>query len=82
MTNLKSKIKNVKCNIKIRKKAAERKTSLRYILIILFTLQVVFLTSLTGCGKKGPPVPPKKSKSLLDVRLQIADINFPIFFKK
>lgn len=75
MTNLKSKIK-------IGKKSAERKSSLNYILFILFTLQVVFLTSLTGCGKKGPPVPPKTSKSPLDMRLQIADINFPIFFKK
>ena len=73
---------NLKYKIKIREKSTEKKTSLRYILFILFTLQVVFLTSLTGCGRKAPPVPPETSTSPVDMRMKIDDINYKIYIQE
>ena len=66
----------------IKESSAERKTSLSYILFVLLMLHVVLLTSLTACGRKAPPIPPEKSKSLSDIRLKIADVIFQPFYKK
>lgn len=60
--------------IEIKEPSVGRKTSLSYILFVLLILHVVLLTSLTGCGRKGPPVPPEASESLSGIRLQMADV--------
>lgn len=60
--------------IEIKEPSVGRKTSLSYILFVLLILHVVLLTSLTGCGRKGSPVPPKESESLSGIRLQMADV--------
>lgn len=76
------KIQNSTCKIKIKEPSVGRKASLSYILFVLLALHVVLLTSLTACGKKAPPVPPKESESLSDIRLQIANVPIPPFYKK
>ncbi len=78
---MKAKIKHVQSKIKIRETSDGKKASLSYILFVLLTLHVVLLTSLTACGRKGPPVPPKESESLSDIRLQIANVIIQPFYK-
>ncbi len=67
--------------ITIKEPSVGRKTSLRYILFLIF-IHVVLLTSLTGCGMKGPPVPPETSESLSDIRLQVANVRMSPLYKK
>ncbi len=67
--------------ITIKEPSVGRKASLRYILFLIF-IHVLLLTSLTGCGKKAPPVPPGTSESLSDIRLQIANVRMPPLYKK
>ena len=58
-----------------------RKASLRYILFLIF-IHVVLLTTLTGCGMKGPLVPPETSESFSEIGLQIANVRMPSLYKK
>ncbi len=76
------KMQNTTCKIKIKEPFVGRKATLSYILFLLFTLHIVLLTSLTGCGRKAPPVPPEASKSFSDISLQIANVLVPPFYKK
>ena len=73
------KIQNETCKIKIKEPSVGRRASLSYILFVFLTLHVILLTSLTACGRKAPPVPPKESKSLSGIRLQITDVISNLF---